>query len=65
LTVELFPRAEADIIRQFRYYPVDAGDPATSFRFRKAVKGSMDRIKQYPQIGSLCRGSIRGLRSWP
>lgn len=30
-----FPRAEADIIRQFRYYLVDKGDPSAAFRFRK------------------------------
>ena len=27
MTVELSPRAEADIIRQFRYYFVDQGKP--------------------------------------
>jgi toxin ParE1/3/4 len=65
LIVELFPRAEADIIRQFRYYLVDKGDPVTAIRFREAVRKSLDRLEQYPRIGSLCRGSIRGLRSWP
>jgi toxin ParE1/3/4 len=44
---------------------VDAGDPETAFRFRKAVRESLDRIRQHPRIGSLCRGSIQGLRSWP
>lgn len=65
MTLEIFPRAEADIIRQFRYYLVEIGYPATAFRFRGAVRKTLDRVKQYPQIGSLCRGSIRGLRSWP
>lgn len=36
-----------------------------AFRFRKAVRESLGRIRQYPRIGSLYRGSIRGLRSWP
>ena len=65
MKVELFPRAEADIIRQFRYYLVDRDAPMTAFRFRDAVKQSLDRLKPYPRIGSLFRGSIPGLRSWP
>ena len=65
MKVELFPRAEADVIRQFRYYLVDQDSPMTAFRFREAVLESLDQLKPYPRIGSPCRGSIRGLRSWP
>jgi plasmid stabilization system protein ParE len=65
LIVELFPRAEADIIEQFRYYLVDMGDSAAAFRFSEAVKKSLARLKQYPQIGSLRRSTVNGLRSWP
>ena len=65
MKVELFPRAEADIIRQFRYYLVDRDAPMTAFRFRDAVKQSLDRLKPYPRIGSLFRGSIPGHRSRP
>jgi plasmid stabilization system protein ParE len=63
--VELFPRAEADIIRQFRYYLVDQGSPLVAVRFREAVIESINHLKPHPRIGSLFRGSIPGLRSWP
>jgi plasmid stabilization system protein ParE len=53
LIPEIFPRAEADIIRQFRYYLVDKGDSAAAFQFPEAVKESLDRLAQYPRIGSL------------
>ena len=68
MKVELSPRAEADLIRQFRYYLyylVDQDAPMTAFRFREAVTESLEYLKRYPRIGSLFRGSIRGLRSWP
>jgi hypothetical protein len=45
LIPEIFPRAEADIIRQFRYYLVDKGDSAAAFQFHEAVKGSLDRLR--------------------
>jgi len=35
--IEIYPRAQADIIRQFRYYLVDQDAPAVAFRFREAV----------------------------
>jgi toxin ParE1/3/4 len=63
--VEFYPRAEADIIRQFRYYLVDQNAPAAAFRFREAVIESVARLKPHPRIGTLFRGSIAGLRSWP
>jgi len=63
--VELFPRAEADIIRQFRYYLVDQDTPLIAVRFREAVIESISQLKAHPRIGSLFRGSISGLRSWP
>jgi len=63
--VELFPRAEADIIRQFRYFLVDRDAPKTALRFREAVMESLARLKPHPRIGSLLQGSIPGLRSWP
>jgi plasmid stabilization system protein ParE/Arc/MetJ-type ribon-helix-helix transcriptional regulator len=58
--VELFPRAEADIIRQFRYYLVDHDAPITAFRFRDAVKQSLDQLKAYPRIGSMFSGFDSG-----
>jgi plasmid stabilization system protein ParE len=63
--IEIFPRAEADIIRQFRYYPVDQDRPAVAFRFRKAVIESVEQLKSHPRMGTLFRGSTSGLRSWP
>jgi len=63
--VEIYPRAEADIIRQFRYYLVDQDAPAVAFRFREAVIESIEQLKPYPHMGTLFRGSISGLRSWP
>jgi plasmid stabilization system protein ParE len=63
--IEISPRAEADIIRQFRYYLVDQDAPATAFRFREAVIESVERLKHHPRMGTMFRGSISGLRSWP
>jgi toxin ParE1/3/4 len=65
VNVELFPQAQADIIRQFRYYLVEQGAPLTAVRFREAVSTSIKQLKPHPRIGSIIRGSIPGLRSWP
>jgi hypothetical protein len=43
--IEIYPRAEADIIHQFRYYLVDQRAPAVAFRFRNAVRESVDQLK--------------------
>jgi plasmid stabilization system protein ParE len=43
--VQVFPRAEADIIRQFRYYLVDQDAPETAFRFRQSVMDSVEELK--------------------
>jgi plasmid stabilization system protein ParE len=64
VTVELFPRAEADIIAQFRYYLVDQNAPLIAVHFREAVMESINQLKPHPRIGSLFRGSIPGLRSY-
>lgn len=64
MKIEIFPRAEADIIRQFRYYLVEDA-PVTAVRFREAVTESIKQLKPHPRIGSVVRGSIPGLRSWP
>jgi toxin ParE1/3/4 len=63
--VELYPRAEADINRQFLYYLVNQNAPLIAVRFREAVIESINQLKPHPRIGSLFRGSIPGLRSWP
>jgi plasmid stabilization system protein ParE len=63
--VELLPRAESDIVRQFRYYLLDRGAPLVAQRFREALRESLDLLKIHPCMGHLSRGSITGLRSWP
>jgi plasmid stabilization system protein ParE len=63
--IEIHPRAEADIISQFRYYLVDQDAPAVAFRFREAVIESVEQLKSHPRMGTLFQGSISGLRSWP
>lgn len=65
MKIEIFPRAEADIIRQFRYYLVDRDTPTVAFRFREAVIESVEQLKHHPRMGTLFPGSIPGLRSWP
>ena len=65
MKIEIYPRAEADIIHQFRYSLVDQDAPAVAFRFRDAVRESIDQLKPHPRLGTLFQGSISGLRSWP
>ena len=65
MKVEIFPRAETDIIGQFRYYLVEKDTPATAALYREAVKESIEQLRLYPRIGSLVHGSLPGLRSWP
>jgi plasmid stabilization system protein ParE len=63
--IEIYPRAEADITRQFRYYLVDQDAPVVAFRFREAVIESVEQLKSHPRMGTLFPGSISDLRSWP
>ena len=63
--IDIYPQAETDIIRQFRYYLVDQDAPLTAFRYREAVLESIDQLKPHPHMGALFSGSISGLRSWP
>ena len=65
MRIEIYPRAETDIIHQFRYYLVDQDASAAAFRFRDAVKESIEPLKPHPRMGALFQGSISGLRSWP
>ena len=65
MKIEVYPRAEADIIRQFRYYLVDQDAPSAAFPFREEVIESVEQLKPHPRMGTLFRGSIMGLRSWP
>ena len=45
MKIEIFPRAEADLIRQVPLLLVEQDAPAAAFRFREAVKESLERIK--------------------
>jgi len=63
--IEIYPRAQSDIIHQFRYYLVEEDAAAAAFRFRDAVQESIQQLKPHPRLGTLFRGSISGLRSWP
>ena len=63
MKIEVYPRAEADIIRQFRYYLVDQDAPNVAFHFREAVIESVEQLKPHPKMGTRFRGSIMGLRS--
>ena len=44
---------------------MDQDAPAAAFRFRDAVKESVEQLKPHPRMGTLFQGSISGLRSWP
>jgi plasmid stabilization system protein ParE len=63
--IEILPRAEQDILRQFRYYLVERDAPLVALEFREAVIKSLQPLKAYPRIGPLVRSAIHGLRCWP
>lgn len=65
MRIEIYPRAEDDIIRQFRYYLVVQDSPAVAFRFREAVIASIKQLRPHPLMGELIHGSVTGLRTWP
>lgn len=65
MKVQLSPRAEADLIRQFRYYLVDHDAPTVAVRFRESLIASIEQLRAYPEMGTKFAGSISGLRSWP
>jgi plasmid stabilization system protein ParE len=56
LKVEIFPCAEADIIRQFRYYLVDQDAPLIALRFREAVIESLEQLKRRPRVLRILHG---------
>ena len=65
MKVEFLPRAEDDIVHQFRYYALELDAPQTAIRFREGVRASLNQLKAYPRIGARIRCSIPDLRSWP
>ena len=56
MKIEIFPRAKADIIRQFRYYLVDQDAPLIALRFREAVIESLEQLKPHPRVLRILHG---------
>jgi plasmid stabilization system protein ParE len=63
--VEILPRAEDDIVRQFRYYALEQDAPQVAIRFREGVRASLNQLKAQPLLGAKIRCSILDLRCWP
>jgi plasmid stabilization system protein ParE len=45
------PRAQDDILRQFRWYLVEQDAPEVAFRFLDAVEASVDQLLRVPRMG--------------
>jgi toxin ParE1/3/4 len=68
--VKVFYRQTAsdDVVRQFRYYLVDQNLPEIAFRFRDAVRHTIESLSAHPLVGARYRSSkpeLQTLRSWP
>jgi len=68
--VKVFYRQTAsdDLIRQFRYYLVDQNRPEIAFRFRDAVRQTIESLRAHPLVGARYRSrktELQDLRSWP
>ena len=62
------PRAQDDILRQFRWYLVEQDAPDAAFRFMEAVEASVEQLLSMPYIGApreLRNQALEGLRFWP
>ena len=61
-------RASDDIVRQFRYYLVEANIPEIAIRFREAVRHTIESLRESPHVGprySSGKPQLHNLRSWP
>lgn len=61
------PRAQDDIIRQFRWYLVEKDAPDAAFRFVE-VEASVKHLLRMPNMGTpreLRNPALKGLRAWP
>lgn len=65
MRVLITPRAEEDVIRQFRYYLLDQDAPDVALEFRKAVFETLAQLREFPLLGSASNTEPAGLRSWP
>jgi len=62
------PRAQDDILRQFRWYLVEQDAPDAAFRFVEAVEASVEQLVRMPNIGApreLRNPALKGLRLSP
>lgn len=62
------PRAQDDILRQFRWYLVEQDAHDAAFRFMEAVEASVERLLNMPHIGAvreIRNPALVGLRFWP
>ncbi len=62
------PRAETDVVEQFDYYAFVEGVPDVALRFANALEIALERLCQFPHIGSPCplgTLQLRDLRRWP
>jgi toxin ParE1/3/4 len=60
--------ARADAVRQFRYYLVDSNVPDVAFRFRDALRLTIESLRLHPFVGPRYvsgNPKINNLRSWP
>jgi len=46
------PRAQDDILRQFRWYLVEQDAPVAAFRFVDAVEASVRELSRMPKMGA-------------
>ena len=62
------PRAQDDILRQFRWYLIEQDAPDAAFQFMEAVEASVEQLLSMPYIGApreLRNQALEGLRFWP
>lgn len=60
--------ASNDLIRQFRYYLVNQNLPEIAFRFRDAVRHTIESLRAHPLVGARypsTKPELQSLRSWP
>ena len=60
--------ANDDVVRQIRYYLIQLNLPEIAFRFRDAVRLTIDSLRTHPFIGPGCvsqNPQLQKLRSWP
>jgi toxin ParE1/3/4 len=62
------PRAQDDILRQFRWYLVEQDAPDAAFWFVEAVEASVEQLVRMPDMGApreIGNPALKGLRLWP